>query len=48
VRNEEGSRRRGIFYIKYTEGTVTGLVTAGVGTACINILIEERYREGQK
>jgi len=45
VRYEEvlkSSKRRGIFYIQKKQGTLTGFVTTGVGTAFYNTLLKER------
>jgi hypothetical protein len=42
------SRRRGISYIKYTEGRLSGLVTSYVGSSAYNRLLKEKYNEGQK
>ena len=49
VRNEEvslESRSRGIFYMKYVNGRLTGLVTFCVETAFYNGLLKERYKGG--
>jgi hypothetical protein len=40
------SRQRGIWYIQENEGRLTGLVTSCIGTACQNMLLKERQREG--
>jgi hypothetical protein len=40
------SRSRGIFYIKYVNGSRNGLVTFCVKTAFYNGLLKERYKGG--
>jgi len=40
------SRSRGISYMKYVNGRLTGLVTFCVETAFYNGLLKERYKEG--
>jgi hypothetical protein len=42
------SRSRGISYMKYVNGRLTGLVTFYVETAFYNGLLKERYKGGQK
>jgi hypothetical protein len=44
VRNE--SRSRGISYMKYVNGRLTGLVTFCIETAFYNGLLKEEYKEG--
>jgi hypothetical protein len=38
------SRRRGISYVQYKEGRLTGLVTSCVGTAFLNTCLKEWYK----
>jgi len=38
------SRNRGISYMKYVNGRLTGLVTFCVETAFYNVLLKERYK----
>jgi hypothetical protein len=38
--------RRGIFYMKYVNGRLVGLVIFCVETAFYNMLLKERYKEG--
>jgi hypothetical protein len=41
------SRRRGIFYKQQKEGRLCGIVTSCVGTAYLNSLLKERYKENR-